>query len=285
MKFLFLVFVFISVASGFGGLGIIFYRQSMIKKLKGEKTILFFGRIKDAIFSLKKHLKSLNFYFTKNKFYDGIRQSLIVINYENRMEKEEFLFLQEFISVIFFILFLHIFNNLVLALILCIFGFFVPVVILQTKVRNKRENILKELPDGMDMIAANIESGLSINQAIFRYANKNKNLFSEELQFILQKVQLGRSFEEALRELDEKLGIKEISFFVNSFIQAEKSGGNIKKIIKDQAEEIRKKRFQYLKKKAYEAPVKLLIPLILFIFPVIFIVLFGPIVIRILNGF
>lgn len=285
MKFLFSVFVFIAVASGFGGLGVMFYRQSMIKKLKGEKAISFFNRIKDVFFSLKKHLKSLNFYFTKNKFYEGIRQSLRVINYENRMDKEEFLFLQEVFSVLFFILFLYIFNDLVLALILCVFGFYTPVIILKTKVRNKRENILKELPDGMDMIAANIESGLSINQAISRYANKNKNLFSEELQLILQKVQLGRSFEEALRELDEKLGIKEISSFVNSFIQAEKTGGNIKKIIKDQAEEIRKKRFQYLKKKAYEAPVKLLIPLILFIFPVIFIVLFGPIIIRILNGF
>lgn len=285
MKFLFSVFMFIAVASGFGGLGVIFYRQSMIRKLKGEKVTSFFARIKEVFFSLKKHLKFLNFYFTRNKFYDEIGQSLKVINYEKRMDKEEFLFIQEIFSVVFFVLFLYVINDVVPALILCALGFFIPVIILKIKVGDKRKNILKELPDGMDIIAANIESGLSINQAISRYANKNKNLFSEELQLILQKVQFGRSFEEALRELDVKLGIKEITSFINSFIQAEKTGGNIKKIIKDRAEEIRKKRFQFLKKQAYEAPVKLLIPLILFIFPVIFIVLFGPVIIKILNGF
>ena len=79
--------------------------------------------------------------------------------------------------------------------------------------------------------------------------------------------------------------LKEISNFTNVFIQAEKMGGNIKKILKGQAEDLRNKRFQELKRKAYQAPVKLLIPLIIFIFPVIFIVLFGPIVLKLMSGF
>ncbi|MBP7791725.1 MAG: type II secretion system F family protein [Candidatus Goldbacteria bacterium] len=285
MRFLFSVFAFAVVSSGVGGLGVMFYRYSMIKKLKNEKTISFSGRIKDVFFSLRKHVKSVNLYFTRNEFYEGIRVSLKVINYENKVDKEDFLLLQEIFSVLFFVLFFLIFNQGIIALIACAAGFYLPVMILKTKIGNKREKILKELPDAMDVIAANIESGLSINHAISRYADKNKNLFSEELQMVLQKVQIGKSFEEALMELDEKLGIKEITSFVNSFIQAGKTGGNVKKIIKDQAEEIRKKRFQFLKKKANQAPVKLLIPLILFIFPVIFIVLFGPIVIKILAGF
>jgi tight adherence protein C len=98
-------------------------------------------------------------------------------------------------------------------------------------------------------------------------------------------MQLGQSSEDAMRDLDRKLEMKEVTSFVNAFLQAEKMGGNVKKIIKDQAEEVRKRRFQHLKKLAHEAPVKLLIPLMIFIFPVIFIVLFGPIIIKLMQGF
>lgn len=285
MKILFSIFAFITVACGSGGLAVMLYRQSLIKKLKGEKTISFFGRIKEIYFYIKKYIITINLFFVKNNFYKEIENSLKIINYEDRINKEQFLFLQEIFSFIFVVLFLLIFNDVFFALVSCIAGFYLPVIILKIKVKNKKEQILKELPDGLDLIAANIEGGLSLNQAIARYAGKNKNSFSEEILLVLKKMQFGKSFEEALMELDKKLSIKEISSVINSFIQVVKTGGNIKKIIKDQAEEIRKKRFQFLKKKAYEAPVKLLIPLILFIFPVIFIVLFGPLIIKILNGF
>ena len=101
---------------------------------------------------------------------------------------------------------------------------------------------------------------------------------------VIKNTQLGKSFGDSMREMDEKLSVKELSGFINAFLQADKLGGNVKEIIKGQAAEIRQKRFQYLKKKAHEAPVKLLIPLMLFIFPVIFIVLFAPIVIKLIQG-
>lgn len=285
MKFIFSTIFFIIFATGSGGLAAMYYRQSLIKKLKGEKTISFFDRIKVIYFFIKKYINSLNNYFTKNRFYEEITNYLKIMNYEDKIKKEEFLFLQEIFCFAFFLLFLLILDNIFLTMILCVTGFYFPVLILKIKVRNKKEEILKEIPDALDLIAANIESGLSINKAIERYAMKNKNPFSEELQLVLQKMQFGKSFEDAMTEFNEKFAIKEVFSFTNSLIQAVKTGGNIKKIIKGQAEELRKKRFQFLKKKAYEAPVKLLIPLILFIFPVIFIVLFGPIIIKIFNGF
>jgi len=284
MKILFSIFSFIVASTGFAAIGIMLYRQSAIKKLKGEKTQSVFYKIKDFFSYIKKHIKLINFNFTENRFYNNINQLLKIINFENKIDKQEFLFIQQIFLVVFFVLSLLLFNEFTLSLILCVFGFYLPFLILKAKVNKKQQEIVKELPDAIDVIAANIEGGLSINQAIYKYANTNKNLFAEELQLVLKKIKLGKSFEEVMHELDEKFTIKEITSFVNSFIQAEKTGGNIKKIIKDQAEEIRKKRFQYLKKKAYEAPVKLLIPLILFIFPVIFIVIFGPIIIKMLNG-
>jgi tight adherence protein C len=164
-------------------------------------------------------------------------------------------------------------------------GYFVPWLVLKAKVREKEAAILSELPDALDIIAANIEGGLSLNMAVSRYVLRNRNVFSDELLFVIKKMQLGRASEEAFREMDKKLDMKETTSFVNAFLQAEKTGGNVKKIIKEQAEEMRKRRFQYLKKLAHEAPVKLLIPLMIFIFPVIFIVLFGPIIIKLMQGF
>lgn len=284
MKILFSIFSFIVISSGLAGVGIMLYRQSAIKKLKGEKTKFVFEKIKDFFVYVKKHIKLINSNFTENKFYNKINQLLKIINFENKIDKQEFLFIQQISLVVFFVLSLLLFNDFTLSMVLCVLGFYLPFLILKARVNKKQQEIVKELPDAIDVIAANIEGGLSINQAIYKYANTNKNLFAEELQLVLKKIKLGKSFEEVMRELDEKFTIKEISSFVNSFIQAEKTGGNIKKIIKDHAEEIRKKRFQFLKKKAYEAPVKLLIPLILFIFPVIFIVIFGPIIIKMLNG-
>jgi tight adherence protein C len=87
-----------------------------------------------------------------------------------------------------------------------------------------------------------------------------------------------------MRKFEEKISLPELTGFIDAVIQADKMGGSIKEIIKAQAAEIRQKRFQYLKKKAHEAPVKLLIPLMLFIFPVIFIILFAPIVIKLIQG-
>ncbi|MCX8092606.1 MAG: type II secretion system F family protein [Candidatus Goldbacteria bacterium] len=285
MNFLFVIFIFIAIASGIGGLSVVLYRQILIRKLKGKSAVSFFERLKEIYFYIKKYIININSNFVRNNFYKQIENSLKIINYDSKINKEQFLFFQEINSILFFILSLFILNDFLFAICFCVVGFYFPVIILKFKVDNKKEQILKEIPDALDIIAANIEGGLSINQAITRYASRNKNFFSEEILLVLKKVQLGKSFEEGLRELDEKLMMREISSIINSLIQAGKIGGNIKKIIKDQAEEIRKKRFQFLKKKAYEAPVKLLIPLILFIFPVIFIVLFGPIIIKILNGF
>lgn len=156
--------------------------------------------------------------------------------------------------------------------------------ILKEKVKQKNENILKEMPDAIDIISANIEGGISLTNALKRYVERNQNVFSEELKIVLNKINFGKSFSEALKEMDEKLNLSEITGLVNAFIQADKYGGNVKDIIKAQGDEIRAKRFQYLKKKAHEAPVKLLIPLMIFIFPVIFIVLFGPVVIKLMTG-
>jgi tight adherence protein C len=285
MELLIVGLVLVSVAALTGGIAIVLYRQKALKELKGEKSFSPVDRVKGLWGYVKKGILRVNKFFTGTKRYTAVAFALKKINMEDKLGKEEFLFIEQSVSAVLFALGLMVTGDMLLSAAFGAAGFFLPWLVLKSKVRQKEAAILRELPDALDIIAANIEGGLSLNMAISRYASRNRNIFSDELLFVIKKMQLGQSSEEAMRELDRKLEMKEVTSFINAFLQAEKMGGNVKKIIKDQAEEVRKRRFQHLKKLAHEAPVKLLIPLMIFIFPVIFIVLFGPIIIKLMQGF
>lgn len=285
IKIVFTLLIFIFAAAISGAFAMIIYRQKTLSFLKGYSAAGFVNKIKDALKYIKGYILALNRKFTLSKRYARIEDMLSKVNLREKISRESFAFFEECSALAAFLLCLILMENVLLSFVAAAAAFFVPCLLLKSRIAKKKEEILKEMPDSFDIIAANIEGGLSLNMAMNRYAVKSKSGFAAELLTALKKVQLGKSFEESLREMDERLGIKEISLFVSAFIQADKMGGNIKEIIKNQSEEIRKKRFQYLKKKAYEAPVKLLIPLLIFIFPVIFIVLFGPIVIKLMAGF
>lgn len=285
MQLIMVGLVLVSMACLAGGILIVLYRQKALKELGGEKPVSAAGRLKGLWGFLKKGILKANKAFTAAKRYDSVSFFLKKINMEDKMSREEFLLAEQAVSISFFLLGLLAAGDVLVSAGLAITVFFLPWLVLKAKTREKDAAILRELPDALDIIAANIEGGLSLSMALSRYASRNRNEFSDELLTVIRKIQLGQSSDEAMHGMDKKLEIKEVSSFVNAFLQAEKTGGNVKKIIKDQAEEVRKRRFQHLKKLAHEAPVKLLIPLMIFIFPVIFIVLFGPVIIKLMQGF
>lgn len=285
MKTVFALLLFISIASFAGAVALISYRQKTIRALAGYNTIEMRKKIREVFVYLRTYIIKINQNLVKNNRYENIVKLLKKINQEDKITPEYFLFLEQLTVIVLGLLTFVICGDWLISMGVAIFAFFLPKLVLREKIRNKQNTILIEMPDAFDIIGANIEGGLSVNQAMSRYCSRIKGVFSAELTIVIRKTQLGKSFSAALFELNEKLSIKELSGFVNAFIQADKSGGNIREIIKNQAIEIRQKRFQYLKKKAHEAPVKLLLPLMLFIFPVIFIVLFVPIVIKLMQGF
>jgi Flp pilus assembly protein TadB len=285
MEIIAVILALTAAASLAGSIAIVVYRQKALRDLKGGKTLSVTHKALEALMLVKKNIIKANSGLTDNKRYEKIYFNLVKINADDRMDKGSFLFAEQAAAVSLLILGLIAFGDVFISMGLGAAGFFIPWLVLQSKVRKKEDAILRELPDALDIIAANIEGGLSLNQAVSRYAARNRNAFSDELMTVIKKMQMGQSSEEALRGLDNKLAMKDVSSFINAFLQAEKMGGNVKKIIKGQAEEVRKRRFQHLKKLAHEAPVKLLIPLMIFIFPVIFIVLFGPIIIKVMQGF
>ena len=285
MKLLFTLFIFAAVASLSGALSLIIYRQKAMRALSGHRTPELLKKIWDVFGYLKTYAVKMNSNLVKNRRYSNITGLLNKINSGDKITPEYFLFIEQTAVIAVFCVVYALAGELTVSLGAAVLAFFVPELLLKSKVRQRLDGILKEMPDAFDIIGANIEGGLSLNMAVARYGMRSKCAFAYELNQAIMKTQLGKSFSAAMRELDEKLGVKELSGFVNAFIQADQMGGNVKEIIKGQAAEIRQKRFQYLKKKAHEAPVKLLIPLMLFIFPVIFIVLFAPIVIKLMQGF
>lgn len=156
---------------------------------------------------------------------------------------------------------------------------------LARKVRIRQEIIQRELPDILDLLTVSMEAGLGFDAALLRVADKTKGTLAGELRVLLQEMQVGKTRREALRDLAERTGVEDILAFVGSMIQADQLGVSVSKVIRIQAEQVRQKRRQRAEETAMKAPIKMLIPMVFFIFPSIFIVLLGPAALNIIKTF
>jgi len=152
-------------------------------------------------------------------------------------------------------------------------------------IRTRQATIQKELPDVLDLLTVSMEAGLGFDAALLRVVDKTKGTLAEELRKTLQEMQVGQSRRQALRDLAERTGVDDILTFVGSMIQADQLGVSVSKVIRIQAEQVRQKRRQRAEETAMKAPIKMLIPMVFFIFPSIFIVLLGPAAMNIMKAF
>ncbi|MCK5219262.1 type II secretion system F family protein [bacterium] len=167
-----------------------------------------------------------------------------------------------------------------------VLAFILPDLWRKERVRAVRRGIMRELPDALDLLAAGVEAGLGLEQAINVLLERGRQGFIfHEFSEMMRTIRMGRSRRDALRFLSRRVDDPDFSTFITALVQAERLGVSIGATLKTQAVQLRTKRFQQVEKLALEAPVKLLFPLIVFIFPVVFIILFGPIVIRFMQGF
>jgi tight adherence protein C len=157
-----------------------------------------------------------------------------------------------------------------------ILGFYLPRLWLESRVRNRHAEILKSLPDAFDLVTVCVESGLGLDAALARVAEKVKGPFAEELSITLREISFGKMRREALLELADRTGVPDLSQFINAVIQAETMGTSIGQVLRVQAEQMRTRRRQRAEQQAYKAPVKMIFPLVLCIFPTLFIVILGP---------
>jgi tight adherence protein C len=172
-------------------------------------------------------------------------------------------------------------QKLGLLVIFCGIAWMLPRMWLQGKVRARQKTVIKVLPDAMDLVTTCVEAGLGLDAALARVAEKTEGPFANELSHMLRDVAMGKLRKEAMTELHERVGVEELTSFINSVIQAEQLGVGIAQVLRVQSEQLRTRRRQRAEKAAHEAPIKMIFPLVLFIFPAFLVVILGPAVIRI----
>ncbi|TCJ23720.1 type II secretion system F family protein [Nocardioides jejuensis] len=165
------------------------------------------------------------------------------------------------------------------------FGWNAPAIFLYNVALKRDELMRKEIADSIDLLTISVEAGLGFDAALQQVARNTEGPLAMEFARVLQEMQIGRGRSEALRALGERTGIPEIKGFVSAMVQADSFGIPIGQVLRVQSREMRTKRRQRAEEKAAQVPVKIMIPVVLFVLPCLFIIVIGPAVPRIIGIF
>ncbi len=164
-------------------------------------------------------------------------------------------------------------------------GFFLPDLLVKNVALKYQADLLKGLPDALDMMTVCVEAGLGFDAALSRVALNMEGPIATEFARVLQETQFGLSRVEALRKLSERTSVTEIRTFVSAIVQSTELGISVGVVLREQAREMRIRRRQLAEEKAQKLQVKIVVPLILCLLPAMFIVVIGPGVLSIIHGF
>lgn len=165
------------------------------------------------------------------------------------------------------------------------FGLLLPDFRLKGRIQTRQGAMRKALPSFLDLLTVSVEAGLGFDAALGRVSAQNEGPLAEEFQRVLQEIRMGKPRRDALRDLGGRTEVKELSSFLAALVQADQLGVSIGNVLRVQARQMRHSRRQRAEETAMKAPIKMLFPLVFFIFPSLFIVLLGPAVIQMLETF
>jgi tight adherence protein C len=155
-------------------------------------------------------------------------------------------------------------------------GYRLPFGYVQGKAKARQNEIRKALPFTLDLISISVEAGMALDGAMAIVMEKSKGPMAEELNLTLREIRLGKGRNEALVDMADRVGLEELKSFVTAVTYIARLGGSLVDVIRIQAQAMRIKRRQRAEEKAMKTPVKIMIPLVFFIFPSMFIVILGP---------
>jgi tight adherence protein C len=162
-------------------------------------------------------------------------------------------------------------------------GYYLPVLMLRSRIERRQKEIVKYLPDALDLLTICVEAGLGFDAAMGRVYEKWDNELGLAFGRVLREIQLGKARRDALKDMSNRMDVPDVNTFTAAVIQAEQLGVSMSKILRVQSDQMRVKRRQRAQEKAQQAPVKMMIPMTMLIFPSIWIVLLGPAVLRLMN--
>lgn len=174
--------------------------------------------------------------------------------------------------------------NILLLLLGVIMAILIPRYYLKSKIKSRQGAILNQMPDIMDILSVSVEAGLGFDAALIRASDYFQGPLVDELIITYREIQLGKLKKDALKSLGDRNLVPALKTFATSISQSEKLGIPIKNVLKTQSEQLRTERKKIAEEKGMKTPVKIIIPMVLFIFPVIFIILLGPTLISIIGS-
>jgi tight adherence protein C len=163
-------------------------------------------------------------------------------------------------------------------------GFFLPHLMLTSRVTRRQKEIRKAMPDALDLLTVCVEAGLGFDAAMLKVSEKWENELSLTFARAIREIQLGKIRREALKDMSDRLGIPEMTSFVAAIIQSEQLGVSLAKVLRIQSDQMRVKRRQHAEEEAHKAPVKMIIPMALLIFPSIMIIILTPAALQIMSS-
>jgi len=166
-----------------------------------------------------------------------------------------------------------------------VLGYYAPNLYLYQKGHDRTEKMQRALPDALDLLSISVEAGLGFDAALSQVARNTEGPLAQELARVLQEMQIGLGRSAALRALGERSTLPDLRSFTSAMVQADSFGIPVGQVLRVQSAEIRLKRRQRAEEQAQKVPVKIMIPLVLFILPCLFIAVIGPAIIRMMSTF
>lgn len=168
---------------------------------------------------------------------------------------------------------------------LAAFGYLLPGIWLSRKVKQRKKEIVRSMPDAIDLLTISVESGLGFDPALMRVAEKWDNALTREFGRVLSEMRIGKPKREALRELANRVNVDDLRTFIGAIIQADQLGVSMAQVLRIQSEAMRVRRRQRAEELAHKAPIKMLFPMAFLIFPALYVIILGPAVPIVMETF
>ncbi len=220
-----------------------------------------------------------------------LEQRLREAGYPLKLSSTDFRFLQLVLGFVLFVMFnflmmrlgTTLISSFLLAGIIAATGMYYPSFYLSAIIKKRRLMIQKMMPDFFDMVNLSIEAGMGLDASLLKVCNQTKGPLSEEFLQTIEDMKLGKSRREAFTDLRSRVPVHQFQSIITSLIQADLLGVGMAKVIRSLTGRIREQRTQRAREQAMKAPVKMVFPMMLFIFPAMFIVMLGPLIIYLLQ--
>lgn len=246
----------------------------------------FFQRVVTPIFQqISGRIASL----TPQEWIDQIDKRLFQSGVKTTAE--QFIMVQFILMVVFPLLMVLLCLNaglmkaIFIGVITMLIGVIIPEYYLRGQIRERALSLQEDLPDLLDLLTVSVEAGLGFDAALSRVVERSEGLLALEFKRLLQDIRMGKPRLEAFRDLSKRSLSSDLTTFCSAIVQADQLGVGIGKVLRIQSEQMRTKRRQRAEEAAMKAPIKMLFPMILLIFPALFIILLGPAIIRLINVF